>query len=104
MDKQSLRNTWKTRITDYQSSGMTIKGWCETHNLNYAQFHHWHRKFKAVESPIKLSSQWFSLDISDKGDKTGDGISVFVGGVVIEVKPHFNPELLLQVVRTLNGR
>lgn len=104
MDKQALRIEWKARITDYQSSGLTIKDWCQTHNLNYSQFHYWHRKFKAVENPIKTSTQWFPLDISDQVDETGSGISIRVGGVVVEVKPHFNPDLLLQVVRTLNAR
>ena len=104
MERQALRNKWKGRIADYQSSDMTIKEWCQKHNLNYSQFHYWLRKFRVVESPIKSTTQWLPIDISEQVEETESSILIRVGGVAVEVKPHFNPDLLLQVVRTLNER
>jgi hypothetical protein len=102
MDRQALRNEWKERIADYQSSDMTIKEWCQKHNLNYSQFNYWIRKFRVVETPIKTTTHWLPIDISDQVIESESSIFIRVGGVAVEVKPHFNPELLLQVVRTLN--
>jgi hypothetical protein len=101
MDRQILRNEWKARIADYQSSDMTIKEWCQKQNLNYSQFHYWMRKFKGAESKTEPSTQWLSVDISDQVAEMEPGIFIRVKGVSVEIKPHFNPDLLLQVIRTL---
>ena len=103
MDRQLLRNEWKERIAHYQSSNMTQKEWCEEHHLNYSQFHYWMRKLKTEENPSNTKTQWLPVDIMDQVvDETETSMFVHVGGVLIEVKPHFNPNLLKQLVRTLS--
>jgi hypothetical protein len=100
MDRQALRNEWKARIVDFQSSELPIKEWCQNQNVTYSQFHYWKRKFKGVESTTK-TTQWLPVDLYDQVDETEPSILIRVRGIPVEVKPHFNPELLLQVVRTL---
>ena len=58
--KTELRlQNWSELITDCQSSCMTVKAWCELHDINVKTYYYWLRKIRkqALEnSPIPAGS------------------------------------------------
>lgn len=101
MTKSELRKEWETRIGEFKDSGQSGAAWCAENNVNVHQFYYWMRRFKTSESTEAQSSKWLSLEVSNQVQETTNNLLVRVGEVTIEVKPGYNPELLLNVIRTI---
>ncbi len=88
---------WEDRITDYLSSGLTQKAWCEENNIPGHQLAYWLRKHRAkvVEQP---TNRWVSLPTSQAA---GSGVSLKLGKVVLEVEPGFDEQTFASVLRAL---
>lgn len=106
MTKNELRQIWEKRIADLQSSGQSIPTWSIANNLKLHQVRYWLRKFKNQTVINAHSPQWLSVKICDvnQNQKQEDALLIKVGAVAIEVKSGFDPELLLEVVRTLSSK
>lgn len=94
MTKEELRRVWSERVADFNASGLTGKEWCKARGLKQHQLWYWVKK----ESESAAGSQWVEVSMEDPVDP---GISVKVGHVSIEVRPGFDPHLLLAVTRAL---
>lgn len=102
MTKTELRAQWGERVAAFRSSGQSVTSWCAENNLKSNQLWYWLRKYKLVDIPNKMPSQWLSVEIGDlKPSCQKDVLLVRVGQAVIEVQPGFNPALLSDVVRVL---
>ena len=96
MTKVELKNLWAVRVAEYKNSGQSVRAWCADHDVKPNQLWYWLRKEKESVEP-KLS--WLPLDLSDASFQST--LVIRVGRVAIDVKPGFDPKLLLDVVKTL---
>lgn len=94
MSQEELRNVWAVRVEEFKASGQSISAWSIERGIKPGQLGYWLRKDKAPEE----KTQWVPLDL---GESTENSVTVRVGQVGIEVRPGFDPNLLLSVVRTL---
>ncbi len=97
MTKVERQTFWETTIAEFKASGQSVLTWCADQNLRPHQLWYWLRKEKQTSSENALS--WLPLDLSDAGLQSS--ILVRVGRVAVEVRPGFDPKLLLDVVKTL---
>ena len=97
MTNAERQNFWATRIAEFKASGQSVPVWCANQNVKSHQLWYWLRKEKQASSKNTLS--WLPLDLSDTGLQSP--LLVRVGRVVVEVRPGFDPKLLLDVVKTL---
>lgn len=97
MSKLDLQNLWASRITDYKASGQSVKDWCADNNIKPSQL--WYRLRKERQDSSKTTSSWLPVDLSEAGLQ--NSLLVRVGRVAVEVRPGFEPKLLVDVVNTL---
>ena len=86
---------WAGRVASFRSSGQSMAAWCAANGINPRQLRYW---LKKEAQPSDMSARWPPLDLSEMPTRL---LSVRIGQAAIEVKPGFDPELLLNVVRTL---
>ncbi|OPX87949.1 MAG: hypothetical protein A4E53_02324 [Pelotomaculum sp. PtaB.Bin104] len=102
MNKAELRNEWASRVADFQASGQSASAWCAEHNLKLHQLRYWLRKHAAAGTADATPVQWLSLDLRKPGSYSP--LVIKVGQVAVEVRPGFDPDLLLKVVRALGTK
>jgi hypothetical protein len=101
MATNELKKEWEARIADFKASGKSGATWCTANNVNIHQFYYWVKKLKSSNSADIQSPKWYSLEISTQSQDPTNNLLIRVGEVTIEVKPDYNPDLLLNVIRTL---
>jgi len=95
--KDALRKvTWEHRMAAYKSSGQSARRWCAENGVNVTQLYYW---LKKESTPAEQA--WLPVEI--KGPATESAMTIRVGEVTVEVKPGFDPDLLLRVVKTLGA-
>ena len=100
MTTEERQNLWAARIAEYEASGQSVPAWCKANNVSIQQLRYWLRKKKRVPETINSDdTSWLPLDLSDIGYESS--LLVRVGRVAVEVKPGFDPKLLLDVVKVL---
>ncbi len=97
MTKAERQSLWAARITKFKESGQSVLSWCAHNDVKPNQLWYWLRKEKQASTDTALS--WLPINLSDAGIQTS--LLVRVGLVAVEVRPGFDPKLLLSVVKTL---
>ena len=95
------KNNWREIVAAYHASGQSQKEWCAKNGVNIHNLIYWLRKEKEAGLP-KETCQWIPLNISESETTSGNQtLNLRIGQVFIEVRPGFNPELLINVIKTL---
>ncbi|MFO7802404.1 MAG: hypothetical protein R6V55_08935 [Desulfovermiculus sp.] len=97
MTKVERKNQWAARIAEFKVSGQSVRAWCADHGVNPRQMWYWLKKERQESADPKLS--WLPLDLSNASLQ--NALVIRIGRVAIDVKPGFDPKLLLDVVKTL---
>ena len=100
MTKEERRNYWASTIEEFRSSGKSVPAFCANRDIKLHQMRYWLKKEK--DKSAKNTLTWLPLDLSNPGLQKS--LLVRVGGVAVEVRPGFDPKLLLDVVNTLIAR
>ena len=64
-DLETKRTLWHQHITNWKSSGLTQRAFCEKHALNIHQFGYWNKRFNPAKSASPKSQ--------DKNTAPNDG-------------------------------
>jgi hypothetical protein len=103
MTKTENREMWEARVTEFKASDQSATAWCAAQGLKIHQLRYWIRKFKSDEESTTNQTQWLSVKIGGlEAGKPQEALPVRVGKATIEVRPGFNPALLLDVIKTLS--
>jgi len=100
MTKAERESLWATSIAEFRESGQSVPVWCTNNDVNPRQLYYWLRKEREADNETKYS--WLSVDLSDEVEQQAR-LAVKVGGVAIEIKPGFDPDLLVDVVKVLSA-
>ena len=88
--QEERRERWKSKVLQWQESGLSAAKWCGQQNENYTLFLRWRRRFR--DSPIGFVEIGPSLE---------SGVFIEVGQAKVRVHPRFDPVTLRQVVQAL---
>ena len=97
MTKADIQNLWASRIAEFKASGQSVLAWCADQDVKPSRLWYWLRKERQASSETAIS--WLPLNLSEAGFQTS--LLVRVGQVAVEVRPGFDPKLLVDVVNTL---
>jgi transposase-like protein len=103
MINNDLRSLWAQRLAEYESSGESIKNWCEKQGVRENQFYYWRKKLREEKTENDTVVKWLSLGI-DNNNRTGlasDFIAVQIGQVKIEIRKGFNQHLFREIIQVL---
>lgn len=121
----ALERAWRERIRRYERSGLTIRAFCEQEGLVVHQFSWWRRELKrrrtklAKKRPASRRSQptkrgrkrastssakFVPVEITPTSSAKGSIEIVVDQPLRIAVSSGFDPALLADVVRALEGR
>ena len=108
------RPVWEKRFKEFQASGKTQAAWCKENNINPRTFNFWYLKLqreqtqpqKQIREPVK----WLAIDAKEieinpeanLGATSGQAIDIKIANMTIKVTPGFEPEHLLNIVKTLS--
>lgn len=96
------RTDWRANIAAYKTSGKTQRAWCKQNNINYNTFKSWLQKEKKETDNYKQPAKWLEIGI-DQSDfiENTSSLTIQIGAASFTVKPGFDRQLLLDVVKTL---
>ncbi|NMB38124.1 MAG: IS66 family insertion sequence element accessory protein TnpB [Firmicutes bacterium] len=102
-EQEQKHQLWKERISEYESSGLSIPAWCKEQQIPAHQMRYWLRKFEEPNKSAlksKKTSRWVELDTHKL---SGSGVSLRVGSVVLDIQQGFDRQLLVEVVQVLTS-
>ena len=100
--QQQRRQQWQQWIAEYRASGLSAREWCASHGVNPHRLWYWLRRFRTEEE--SGATKWLPVDlhgVETRGQPEDGCLVVRVGKAAVEVRPGFDSELLLAVLRVL---
>lgn len=91
-------NPWEERLQNWQQSGLSIRAWCNTHNIGEHLFYYWRNKLKSKQSKNELSN---FIELVDHSSDTG--IKIQVKEVNIFLAKNFDKATFLECIRLLRA-
>jgi len=100
----SKSELWNARVSDYNSSGLSIKKWCSNNNCPASSLRYWIAKFKH-QALVSSESAVFAAIPSETIFSTASiaPITMYVDSIRIEVTNNCHPDLLASLVGTLKN-
>ncbi|MEA4884636.1 MAG: hypothetical protein VB144_13475 [Clostridia bacterium] len=92
---------WKARIAEFRASGLSGSKWCEKNGFRKKQFFYWLAKFKEADTQLEAPAQWLQVQACEP-EALASTIEIRIGKATVEVKPDFDPQLLVRIVRALD--
>lgn len=105
MTRIELRAMWRQRIEAFYESGMSVRAWCRAQGIKEHQARYWLRRFSpARQAAEETAGEWVSVSVwPDEPALEDDLVVVRIGRASIEVRPGFDAELLVDVVKALSA-
>lgn len=106
--KEQRRQEWAARIANYETSGQTMKAWCDAQGVTKDTLRYWLRTLKP--RPVRAAKaaapgrDFIPLALSEPAGAAASGdasLLLQVGVVRVEVRHGFDPKLLREVVAAL---
>jgi|LSQX01.1.fsa_nt_gb hypothetical protein len=98
MTRLERQKLWETRIAEFKASGQSAATWARENNIKPNQLYYWLKKEKRIAEKENTIT-WLPIDFHKTGSSSS--LPVRIGPAVIEVKPGFAPQHLLDIVNTL---
>jgi transposase-like protein len=100
----SKQTHWLDLVQRWQCSNLTVREFCRRHQLSEPSFYSWRRVLRErglvdkFASPVKSSFVKLALDAEPA---TASVVEVVLGRRVLRVRPAFDADMLLELVRLL---
>jgi len=65
MLENDLPSLWEQRLAEYESSGKSIKAWCQEEEIKENRFYYWRRKLRSEPVKKEQSVKWLSLALDE---------------------------------------
>ena len=108
------RPVWEKKFEEFQASGKTQAAWCKEKNINPNTFNFWYLRLKREKTEpdkqTKKTVKWLAIDTKEIEINpetniratTPQTIDIKIANMTIKVTPGFEPEHLLNIVKTLS--
>jgi hypothetical protein len=104
MGRDEIRMKWETHIKAFRASGQKATHWCKANHINRRQLYAWMKKLDGSSSAPPKRTAFIPVQVTPE-TKPGSSscLRIRIGVAVIEVDAGFEPVLLRNVVRALEG-
>lgn len=97
-ERQAKQETWKERIAEFESSGLSGAKWCAANGLKENQLSYWRRKLKS-QGTAQIETCWLPVDLREPEQP----LQIRIGDATIELRPGFDRELFITAVNILRS-
>ena len=94
LDKSIKRQEWKVLVGKWQSSGLSVRKWCQENKIPSSTFHYWKGLFSSV---VKSDQSSFVELFEEKKTR----IELEFEGIKVHVEDGFDENLLVCCLRAL---
>ena len=112
MKHAALLREWSARIAECRSSGMSVKGWCESQGIAIKRYYYWEKRFIAEATQQcnfpapRQTSLLRRVDpdalSGDDVNSVGSGIIIHHGESIITLPAGSSAEAVADLVKALN--
>ena len=105
--KKLSMDVWRELILEQQSSGMTIRAWCEAKDINYHAYYYHLRVLRELEMKSSLPAVSETSDISFSKVEipvvptATAPITIRINGIAIDINAGTNKENIESVLRVV---
>lgn len=105
---------WEKRFKEFLNSGKSQAAWCKERNINPNTFNFWYLRLKREKTQFEKETnepvKWLAIEPKETEIKvetdikptSGQAIDLKIANVSIVIKPGFDGEHLLNIVKTLS--
>jgi len=85
--QQERRLQWEKRMTEYKSSGQSVREWCAANGVKPNRLWYWLRRTRTEDAETR-STRWLPIEVTGLSDVRGQagGLLVRIGKAGIEVR------------------
>lgn len=100
LGKNQRMAEWAQRVSECRSSGLTVRKWCEQHEINEKTYYYWQRRiWESMNEPqnnrfVQISSEAVS------GEQTA-AVKIRINGAEAEIRAGTDAETIEAVCRAL---
>lgn len=99
---QATSQVWRQHVEAFKESGLTRPAYCRKHRIRVSRLDYWRRKL-SISGIEKEAAQWVPVTIAEEAAEADPGIQLWIGKLRIELRPGFDPKLLSEILRAVNG-
>jgi len=95
---------WLDLVQRWQRSNLSVRAFCERHQLSEPSFYSWRRVLRErglIDESVQAPAAAFVKLMVDAEPAAGSAIELVVGRRVLRVRPGFDADVLLELVRVL---
>ncbi len=104
---ENRRLVWDERICQFQESGQSGAAWAKEQGISVHQLRYWYRTLtgQPITKARSNTQTWVELPVASTMESSshGSGITLRCGSLLIDVDRGFDPQVLADVVQTLQG-
>lgn len=106
--RQYLLQTWAPIIRDCKNSGMTVKSWCEEHDINEKRFYYWQRRVREELLPVVAENTTATPtfvqvpEVKPTDSSFKPDMVLHYGNLRVELANSASPELLSNVMKVIH--
>ena len=97
------REIWTSRVSDFKSSNLTQKAWCEKNDIKVSTLRYWIRKIRSAASTPEEDSGFCGFEFASVcvSEASAPALVMEINGVKLSIAEDFDEMLLIKLVRTL---
>ena len=102
MKSQERQQFWQQHVDAWQASDLSGAAFCKQHDLNYAQFNYWRRKFQSIETVAKPAGFAQVTQVAASPNASNDGLGIHLpSGISFSGVNASNLAVVLAMLRQL---
>lgn len=91
---------WREAVNDCESSGLSVRKWCELHNITRSRYHYWRSKVKEQEGE-SCETVWAEIVPQTYHQFKNPELIIQCGKFSVEVTNETDISLLTEVIEVL---
>ena len=100
---EGLAAHWRGQVENWRHSGQSQQGFCKTHNLSYAQFIYWRRKFEGKSKRARTQTASALVPVTCKVPISTPGLTLALpSGLELRGLSQDNLTLAVQLVERVS--
>lgn len=100
MPRSEREQMRKAKIAEFKANGISGRKWCAEHDLKPRQLCYWLAKLREADAQPQGQARRRETEIG-QNEMPVEALEIRVGRATAEVRPGFDPEFLMSVVRVL---
>lgn len=100
LGKNQRMAEWTQRVSECRSSGLTVRNWCEQHEINEKTYYYWQRRMWESMNESR-SSQFVQIPVETASASQNAAVRIRINGAEAEIRAGTDAATIEAVCRAL---